>query len=207
MMVSVSDEADISWHHKSGGWARSGEVSHTGSSKINFLWPLNPFRETKPLNWTAGEERQPLLTPRQPCMWILAHYHPYVITFVTTELMWSSAELWQSRNLPATRSSLRKTGCRHFVIALEISLSWRRIHAAFLIIVSPGTSALMVSWRGNWFVAAPHAVFNSISEHRSQSCLQMAWLSWQESLFTLRSGESKESTSSPVCTNLHQHSI
>lgn len=65
-MVSVSDEADISRHHKSGGWARSGEVSHTGSSKINFLWPLNPPPgETKPLNWAAGEERQPPLTPRE----------------------------------------------------------------------------------------------------------------------------------------------
>lgn len=46
-MVSVCDEADISRHHKSGGWVRRGEVSHTGSSKINFLWPLKTLQGNK----------------------------------------------------------------------------------------------------------------------------------------------------------------
>lgn len=63
--VSVSDKADISRHHKSEGWARSGEVSHTGSSEINFHWPLNPHQGDKALKLNSGRGKTTSLTRRE----------------------------------------------------------------------------------------------------------------------------------------------
>lgn len=57
---------------KSEGWRRSGEVSHTGNSKMNFLWPLHPLQGNKALQ-VSSTRRYPSL-----CMWVhmLLHLSP-----------------------------------------------------------------------------------------------------------------------------------
>ncbi len=93
--------------------------------------------------------------------------------------MWSSAELWQRRNLPAPRSSLRWTGRRHFVKALETSL-----HHRF--------SNPRITWhlRTNaelWEeidLQQPLMLFSTISQTAAIKAVssKISWWSWQEAL-------------------------
>ena len=147
--LSVSDEADISQHHKSGGWARSAEVSHTGSSQINFLWPLSRLQGDKSsLNWAAEEERRPPLalhgSPRPLTLHMLLHLSPR---------SWCD-HLWRSGNLPATcRATLNWTPpfCQS---STETSLHCCSDHLRWAL-------------RGNWFGAAPRARFNNICSNKN----------------------------------------
>lgn len=147
-MVSVSDEADISRHHKSGGWVRSGEVSHTGSPKVNFLWPLKPPPgKQKPLNVAAGKERQPPLA---------LHVNPRPLTIHMLLQMGSFAELWQRSPHAARYAKLD---------AAILSTLWKHHYTTFLIIWHLCTNGELQE--ENWFAAVPCALFNSICRNQS----------------------------------------
>lgn len=121
-MVSVCDEADISRHHKSGGWVRRGEVSHTGSSEINFLWPLKTLQGNKDPKAEQQERKDNF-----PSLWRSpaseSSHADAQMLLLLSPLSW--CDHLQSSNLPCPRSALHKCGTRHFVTEQETSLSWR----------------------------------------------------------------------------------
>lgn len=155
-MVSVSDKTDI---HNTTSQEDEQEVLRFPTQEVPKLISFGlqtSSRKTKPLNGAAGEERQPPLSVRAPCMQRLTHKHAYVITFVTTELMWLSAELWQSRNLLSAINRAPPFYCSTGNISdMELSLQHSSSHFIF------STTCWWKSLWGNWFVAAPHTPSNS----------------------------------------------
>ena len=191
MTVSVSDEADISRHHKSRGWARSGEVSHTGSSRNEFPLASKLLQGNKALKLSSGRGKTSFSS-----LWDSAACESSPT--ITHMLLHLSPRRWcdhlqssdragtfQQHARSLTRANWTPPFCR--------KLSWSFVRAAFLIIVSPGISAPTLRWGRNWFIAALHPVFNSISECSGRSCLldrhyRSRFMHTSRTLFTLRSG-------------------
>lgn len=104
---------------KSGGRAMgSGEISHTGSSEINFPWLPKALRgETEPLNWAAGEERQPPLARRERA----PHANPRPLTPICYCICHRRADVIIAMEREPARAPRRSR-------AAILSHEWRRLY-------------------------------------------------------------------------------